>query len=252
MHLSSRVMSYELVAAPPTKKEEDKRWETVIKKLDNILNDTTLTDTQKFVTLVNHDFVSTWEYRFNRSSDSQTFAQHKSKRIKKLIFGNDGKTLKEETLRQFFIDRLRFRRGKSITPREEIEEIDALLKLLRDDISKTSTRRDKPGEENRWSTACKGVADFDEHLKTLGINRETNPATDDYFQKIKKKRSRMVHPDKCPNNLMKEWPDEDKRWFKEQFQEDVKDVVEGGKDCNPFMQKVNNAIDEINQCRLKK
>lgn len=62
----------------------------------------------------------------------------------------------------------------------------------------------------------------------------------------------MVHPDKCPNNLMKEWPDEDKRWFKEQFQEDVKDVVEGGKDCNPFMQKVNNAIDEINQCRLKK
>jgi len=116
--------------------------------------------------------------------------------------------------------------------------------------STASTSTAPNGKVDEWSTACSGVSEFDTHLKTLGINRETDAATRHLFGQMKKEKALLVHPDRCPTSF-ETATQEQKKWFKRTFGGNVKEKPESKEECDDYMKRVNNATDQISNCALK-
>ena len=132
--------------------------------------------------------------------------------------------------------------------RKEYQE--KLYEKLYGSRSTASTSTAPNGKVDEWSTACSGVSEFDTHLKTLGINRETDAATRHLFGQMKKEKALLVHPDRCPTSF-ETATQEQKKWFKRTFGGNVKEKPESKEECDDYMKRVNNATDQISNCALK-
>lgn len=98
---------------------------------------------------------------------------------------------------------------------------------------------------NTWSGKCGGkVRDLDKHLKMLGINRDTDAPEKDIVSRMKKKRSKLLHSDRCPGTF-EGASEDDKKWFKNTFD---KERPADGKECDDYLKIVNSSIDELNKC----